>query len=362
MKKQSFWQTLKKPLVGLAPMDGVTDLPFRQIQKKYGQPDIMFTEFVSVEGLCHKACILLDHLLYDEQQRPIIAQIFGKTPEYFRQVAILVCQLGFDGIDINMGCPAKNVTNHGSGAGLIQTPELAQEIVRAVKLGIEEYQNGSSTKDCANFSSEIVSEVQLRQKQLPQQFQNRSRYIPVSIKTRLGYSSSIINEWLSVLLETKPDAITIHGRTLKQGYSGKADWEEIAKAAKFARTAQATQTQPRSLIVGNGDIQSRKQAEEYAKNYGLDGILIGRASFGNPYVFKKNMIETSPSLPQIALEHAQVFEKTFSKKPKYSFLPIRKHLGWYIKSMSNAKEVRLALVRCISSEEVRTVLEQHNLI
>jgi len=352
VKNKSFWQTLAKPIVGLAPMDGVSDQPFRFIQKKYGKPDLVFTEFVSVEGLCHSAEMLLDHLLYDSSQKPIVAQLYGKTPDFFRQAATLVCQLGFDGIDINMGCPAKNVAAHGSGAALIQTPKLAQAIISATKLGVIDWQNGKSASDCPDFSARIISQVKPRIKSIKV---DRKKVLPVSIKTRIGYSSPKIETWLPILLETLPAAVTIHGRTLKQGYSGQADWEEIARGAAVPRAAD-------TLILGNGDIQSRSQALEYAKKYQVDGILIGRASFGNPYVFRSEDDKVSISLPQIALEHALIFEKTFSQKAKYSFLPMRKHLGWYIRGQNKAKEIRTALMNSQNSTDVEKILKRYSLI
>ena len=151
MQKNSFWDTLATPIIGLSPMDGLTDHPFRHIQKKYGNPTIMYTEFTSVEGVCHGATQLLKDFLFDETQRPLIAQIYGTTPSYFRQTAILLCQLGFDGIDINMGCPVKNVAHSGAGAALIKTPRLAQEIIAATKQGVINWQNGMREKDCPDL-------------------------------------------------------------------------------------------------------------------------------------------------------------------------------------------------------------------
>ncbi|MCB0091515.1 MAG: tRNA-dihydrouridine synthase, partial [Caldilineaceae bacterium] len=140
-------------------MDGITDQPFRHIQKKYGDPMLVYTEFVSVEAICQGDLRRLRDLLYDESQRPVVAQIYGFTPEHFRQVAILLCELGFDGIDINMGCPAKNIANAGAGAGLIRQPTLAQEIVRATKQGVQDWQYGATVADCPKITPELAAEV-----------------------------------------------------------------------------------------------------------------------------------------------------------------------------------------------------------
>src|SRR5258708_7376435 len=195
----SFWQNLAKPIVGLSPMDGVTDAPFRYITKKYGNPDVIYTEFTSVEGVCHKAKELLKDFLYDETQRPIVAQVYGTTPKFFRQTAVVLCELGFDGIDINMGCPAKNVAHSGAGAALIKTPKLAQEIIRETKAGIQDWLNGMTSKDCPDISAEIAVEVEKRHQALPEQYQQR-RPLPVSVKTRIGYDSPVIEEWIPTLL------------------------------------------------------------------------------------------------------------------------------------------------------------------
>ncbi len=147
----NLWDTLARPIVGLAPMDGISNHPFRHIQKKYGNPDLVYTEFTSVEALCHGDWRWLRNFLYDESQRPLIAQIYGRTPKYFRQVAIMLCELGFDGIDINMGCPAKTVANGGCGAALIRTPDCAQAIIQATKEGVQDWCNGATTATCTRL-------------------------------------------------------------------------------------------------------------------------------------------------------------------------------------------------------------------
>jgi nifR3 family TIM-barrel protein len=340
------WSTLKKPIIGLAPMDGVTDAAFRIITKKYGGPDIMFTEFTSVEGWCRGSKDWKRNLMFDESERPIIAQIYGKTPEFFYESSKKIAKMGFDGVDINMGCPSKSVNNSGAGAALIKTPKLAQEIVAAV-------QNGVNKK------------------------------IPVSIKTRLGYEENIIDKWLSLLLETKPVAITLHGRTFKEGYKGQADWESIGRAAKIAKGSGV-------LILGNGDVQSRKDGEEKCQKYGVDGVLIGRAAYGNPWIFlndqkkgpnnirpvRKNKVDSKRTtdfsvgaayhadpniITKVVLEHAQIFEKMFQQFDKGEgryFQAMRKHLAWYIKGFEGAKEIRQKLVRANNSEEVKKILSE----
>ncbi len=354
INSDNFWLKLKKPIIGLSPMDGVTDQPYRHIQRKYGNLDIIYTEFTNVEGICHGATTLLKDFLFDETQRPIVAQIYGKTPEYFRQTAIILCELGFDGIDINMGCPAKSVDHSGSGAALIKTPKLAQEIIKASKQGVQDYLNGQRVKDCSDITTEISEVVKKRHGLLPKEYQ-KARDIPVSVKTRIGYSTPVVEEWISTLLEMDPAAIAVHGRTLKQQYSGDANWDEIKKAADLCH-------QTNTIILGNGDIKTLKDINEKVKKYDVDGVLVGRASFGNPFVFVENQDQdngdVNKDIFKVALEHCKLFEETYSSGLRYNFLPMRKHLGWYVRSIPNAKVVRADLFKTNSSKEVEAVFKK----
>jgi len=349
-----FWHKLKKPIVGLAPMDGITDQPFRYIQKKYGSPDVLYTEFATVEGLCRGASQPLRDFMYAETERPIVAQIYGTTPKYFYQTAVLVCQLGFDGIDINMGCPAKNVAHSGAGAALIQTPELAIEIVKAVQAGVNDWAGGKTVDDCKDLKEKFRTEVKRRQELLPKKYQAHKK-IPVSIKTRIGYSQPTVDTWLPTLLELEPSVIAVHGRTLKQSYSGLASWTEIAKVKQLAKDTP-------TLILGNGDVNNRKQAAELCAKHNLDGALIGRHSFGNPFVFHNNDNNEQINVFYIALDHANNYQTTYQNTDHNSFLPMRKHLGWYTKGLPNAKEVRAQLYQTNSAKETADVFLQHNLL
>lgn len=349
-----FWQKLPHPIIGLSPMDGVTDHPYRFIQKKYGQPALVITEFTSVEGVCHGATRLLKDFQFDETQRPIVAQIYGTTPDYFRQTTIVLCELGFDGIDVNMGCPAKNVAHSGAGAALIQTPELAQAIISAVQQGISEWHNGATAFDCNDIVPAIAKEVESRKHTLPVAYQDKTRQIPVSVKTRIGYSEPVITEWIPTLLEMNLATITLHGRTLKQQYSGQAKWEVIGQAAEIIKKTS-------TLVLGNGDVGSKQDALDKIKTYGVDGVLIGRASMGDPYVFLDQQPAT-PSIYDIALEHCQLFEDTYSQEEMYNFLPMRKHLGWYVKSVPYASEVRIKLFQTNTTQDVAVVLKEYGLI
>lgn len=359
-KKQNFWQDLPRPIVGLAPMDAVSDQPFRHIVKKYGNPDIVYTEFTSVEALCHGDWNALGNFLYDETQRPIIAQVYGRTPDFFRQVAIMLCELGFDGIDINMGCPAKSVASSGCGAGLIRTPDNAQAIVRAAKAGVEEWRNGATTANCTRLLARFGKHVAALHEQLPPAYQQR-RLIPVTVKTRIGYEEPAVEDWIPRLLEVEPVVICLHGRTLRQAYKGQADWDVIARASEITR-------QTSTLILGNGDVTSRADALDRSARYGLHGVLIGRASFGNPFVFHpdQQFPEELPHheqelyryrLVNIAMEHIRLYEQTFQNTKNFYFPAMRKHLSWYIKDFSGAGHMRANLMQANSAQEVEAIFD-----
>lgn len=349
----TFWDKLSRPILGLAPMDGITNHPTRHIQKKYGQPAVIYTEFVAVERLDIGDPAMLNDFLYDESQRPIIAQMYGHIPERCRRMAVMLCELGFDGIDINMGCPASSIVHRGSGAGLIQTPKLAQALIAATKAGVAAWQNGATLRDDPGAPPHLLAAVEARRQALPPAYQAR-RPIPVSVKTRIGYAAPQVSEWVLHLLESEPAAIAIHGRTLHQGYRGEADWDEIGAAAELARGS-------RTLILGNGDIRSYQQAQQRIAAYGLDGVLIGRGSNGNPFVFQPERATPVDRYRylHIALEHARLHERWISKRNPYRFLSMRKQLGWYARAVPGANMLRRALVETNSADEVEAVLHRY---
>lgn len=339
----NLWDDLPRPFIGLSPMDGVTDALFRFIMTEYGKPDLMMTEFTCVEGIAHNALKLLRDFEYDEKERPIIAQVFGTDIESFYSTAVIVCELGFDGIDINMGCPSKNVSGRGAGAGLIRTPELASEIIKAVLLGVQDYSKGIMNLEKLPIKNKMKDAIRSQAK-LHSPIEVRS--IPVSVKTRIGYDEIIVESWVSHLLQHDIKNITLHGRTLKQMYAGFADWDAISRGAKLAHQAGI-------LLTGNGDVHSRTEALEKVQKYGVDGVLIGRASFGNPWVFQDHE-STLEERIQLAVHHCQEFENRFGTE---HFFVMRKHLGWYIKGHPNAKEVRTRLMLANSTQEVKEILD-----
>jgi len=337
---RGFWDNLKYPLVGLSPMDGVTDAPQRAITAKYGKPDIVFTEFVSVDGICAGAEPLLKDFLYSEAERPVVAQVFGSDPELFYKTAPLLCELGFDGIDINMGCPDKNVAKRGGGAALILTPDNAKKIIKRTKEGIKEWSEGKDLKEF-DLPENIIKAVKKKK------VKAEKRNIPVSVKTRIGYDKNVIEWWVEHLLEAEPANISIHGRTLKQMYTGSADWDSISKAAAIIKKTKTS-------VLGNGDIASMEDAKEKIKTYGVDGVLVGRATFGNPWFFSSKIPSIEERL-KVALEHAELYEKTFGGR---KFHNMRKHLAWYAHGFQNSKELRMELMKAEDSKECEKIINK----
>ncbi len=351
----SFWHNLTKPIIGLAPMDGVTDAPFRYIAAKYGNPDLIFTEFVSIDGIIRNVTKPLSDFLFHEIERPVIAQIYGNDPDAFYDVAFIVCELGFDGLDINMGCPAKSVAARGCGAGLIQTPDIAKKIVKSCQQAVDDWVDGKPIEK-TRLGNKILAEIAAMKRAKPIVIR---RKIPVSIKTRIGYDKIVIQDWIQHLLETNPAAITIHGRTLKQMYQGAANWDVIAEAASIIKPTN-------TLVLGNGDIQNLADAQDKINQTGVDGVLIGRAAFGNPWIFKKVSgaditplrinIEPKPfEIFDIMLEHSALYENI---KGNGKFFAMRKHLGWYCHGFKGAKELRIKMFQTNNTQEVKSLLDE----
>jgi tRNA-dihydrouridine synthase len=355
----NFWHEIPKPVIGLAPMDGVTDASFRHIAAKHGGPDVILTEFVNIQSALYSPHTLLKDFTYSEIERPVVAQIYGRTPELFYKVAHIVGELGFDGLDINMGCPAKKVAASGCGAALIRTPELAREIIRDAQRGLRDWREGQTLEDIG-FDGEMVEQVRLANlrrsgaEQPPER-----RLIPVSVKTRLGYDRVVIEEWLSTLLGERPAAVSLHGRTLEQGYKGEADWQAIARAVEIARGTG-------TLIFGNGDVRDLSDVYRRVQQTGVDGVLIGRSTQGDPWIFRdKNMVKEAlrrggrlqlDLIPidleerfRVVVEHSEHFQALFGRS---RFMAMRKHLTWYCRDFRGAAEMRGRMTRANSAEEV----------
>lgn len=339
-----FWDNLKKPVIGLAPMDGVTDAAFRFIMDTHGHPDLLFTEFTSVEGIVRGVTKLLEAFIYHKTKTPTIAQVFGANPEGFYKVAFVLAEMGFNGVDINMGCPDKDVAKRGGGAGLILEPKLAQEIVRKTRQGLIDWAEGRKI-EAVGLPDKIIDWVKNFKINYQINLATRS-ILPVSVKTRIGYDKVVTKWWMETLLEAEPANISLHGRTLKQMYSGLADWDEIALAAEIVGKTKTT-------LLGNGDIKSHVEALEKIKKYKVDGVLIGRATYGNPWVFQAGVEPTKAMRFRAALDHVKAFVKL---TPNAHFISLRKHMAWYCRGFEGAPELRNRLVRVNSVEEVENIL------
>lgn len=360
----NFWVSLPRPLIGLSPMDGVTDACFRSVIAQQGRPDVSFTEFTHVHDVCHGPDIRLETLLYSERERPIVAQLYGKDPHLFYLAAQVVCELGFDGLDINMGCPSKSVASSGSGAGLIRTPELARTIMQAAKHGIEDWAGGQTLEE-AGFQSARVTMFERLNRRRGKTSPTQRRRLPLSVKTRLGYDSVTVEEWVEELLMEQPATISLHGRTLRQMYRGSADWTAIARAATLVRGTE-------TLLLGNGDIQSLDEIAVRVHETGVDGVLIGRAVLGEPWFFRAkeqarmrargvNGVDVGRAADEVSMserfavlvDHAQQFQALVGEQ---QFYRMRKHLGWYCRGFPHAASLRAQMVRVSSVEELGALL------
>ncbi|HEY5649391.1 MAG TPA: tRNA-dihydrouridine synthase [Nitrospiria bacterium] len=362
----SFWKNLPQPIIGLAPMDGVTDAAFRLITVRHGRPDVSFTEFTPVERIVRGHDPELTDFRYSEVERPIVAQVFGSDPESFYKTAHVVCALGFDGIDINMGCPAKAIAGKGSGAGLIRTPDLARRILRRTKEGVRDWASGQDLGK-AGLPPIVRETVRRRLTEWglssEQANPHLRKTIPVSVKTRLGYDTVVVEDWVQTLLSESPAVISIHGRTLKQQYRGEADWELIARAAEIIRKTD-------TLILGNGDIRSAETSVRRLQETRVHGLLLGRAAMGNPWIFtaREGIRKAAgngtppPQEPFIsiekrmeaALEHAVIFDRLKGLRPYRS---VRKFLASYCRGFPHASRIRKELVHAETLSDVETAIQ-----
>jgi len=361
----NFWHHLPKPIVGLSPMDGVTDASYRWIAARHGPPDITVTEFTNVDAVIHAPHTLIRDFTYSEIERPIIAQIYGNKPELFYRAAHVVCELGFDGLDINMGCPAKNVAASGSGAALIRTPQLAREIIRQTQKGIDDWVAGQTLEELGLRLKLCETVIVSNRQRTGWQEPPVRRPIPLSVKTRIGYDQVVIEEWINHLLEERPVAISIHGRTLKQGYKGDADWTAIARAVEIARPTP-------TLILGNGDLRDMGDVYRRVRQTGVDGVLLGRSAEGNPWIFqakeklRQALRNSVPPLPvesvslaerfRVIVEHSHHFENNVQER---SFVGMRKHLIWYCRDFRGAAELRTKMVRVNGTADVVQCLRDY---
>lgn len=311
------WSNLTKPFFVLAPMEGATDTVFRQIVASCAPPDIYFTEFTNVQGLLSAGNKqVAQRLKYSKKEKPIIAQIWGNNPEYFSKATKEIVKMGFDGIDINMGCPEKNIVKKGSCSGLIRTPLIAKEIIDATRL--------------------------------------EAKGLPVSVKTRIGFSE-IERTWIEFLLHQNLDALTLHLRTVKEMSKVPAHWE-LAK--EFVELKD--KISPKTVLIGNGDVENVTEGELKAKETGLDGIMIGRGVFHDPYAFSKSKSLHKLSISEkfeLLNKHLDLFEKTW--KDEKSFPPLKRYFKIYINGFDGASDLREKLMETSNINGARIVLANY---
>ncbi len=315
----NFWHNLQKPIFVLAPLADVTDAAFRRIIAKYGKPDVCWTEFVSADGLARAPeegrKKLLKDLEYTEGERPIVAQFFTSHPEYMFEAAKLARELGFDGVDINMGCPDQGVVRQGAGACLIKTPDVARSLIRAAK-------DGASG-------------------------------LPVSVKTRVGFNQVELEAWLPELLAENPALITLHARTKKEMSKVPACWEFVKRAVEI-RNGSGKDT----LIFGNGDAKDLSDARRKVEETGCDGVMLGRAIFGNPWLFSEQVPTLEEKL-RVCVEHTKLFEELLGEYKNFAIM--KKHFKAYINGFDGAVELRGKLMETNSAREVEAIIANFSL-
>nr|CDQ31235.1 putative tRNA-dihydrouridine synthase [Virgibacillus halodenitrificans] len=313
--KDNFWHDLPRPFFILAPMEDVTHVVFRHVVSEAASPDVFFTEFTNTESFCHPEGIssVRGRLTFTEDEQPMVAHIWGDKPENFREMSIGMAKQGFKGIDINMGCPVHNVAAKGKGSGLIRRPDVAADIIQAAKAG----------------------------------------GLPVSVKTRLGYTNvDEWREWLKHLFEQDIVNLSIHLRTKKEMSDVDAHWELIPEIKKLR-----DEIAPHTLLTINGDIPDRQKGLELVNQYGVDGVMIGRGIFHNPYAFELEKKEhSSEELLELLRLHLDLHDKYAKLEPR-PFKPLRRFFKIYVRGFRGASELRNQLMSTETTDEVRKLLD-----
>ncbi len=313
----------------IAPMADVTDAAFRRVIAKYsshvrkdgtiGGPDVMWTEFVAADGLMRatpegKEKLLAD-LWYAEEERPIVAQLFSSNEEYMESAARLAVELGFDGIDLNMGCPSNTIERQGCGAAMIRDPKKARAVIQAAKRGAGD--------------------------------------LPVSVKTRLGYNKVEIETWVPEILAEEPAVLTIHARTRKEMSKVPAHWDLVKRVVEIRNELGS-----KTLIIGNGDAVSLEDAHAKIATSGADGVMLGRAIFGNPWLFHPEKDLSNIGIEErltVMLEHTKLFSELLHFK---NFATMKKHYKAYVNGFENAAQLRAELMEKNTYQEIETVVHE----
>jgi tRNA-dihydrouridine synthase len=357
-----------EPIMVLAPMADVTDIAFRTVIAENGKPDVLWTEFVSADGLMlapddnpdEQGFTSQDKLRADlkfgDIEHPIVAQIFGSRPKNIKKTASLIREMGFDGVDINMGCPDRSIEKQGCGCGMIKNPKSAQAVIRAAKIGVG-YEKSI-------WSKIYLTLIFLRLDFLAHKFEYKLKTkIPVTVKTRLGYNKDELEIWLPQLLSAWPAVVTIHARTRKQMSKVPADWSRIKRAAQIRdefydskKVWHKIPVEQRTLIFGNGDVLDRADANKKTRETGCDGVMIGRGIFGNPWLFGEKKREDVPLSERlrVMVRQTNIFEQEL---PFKNFAIMKKHYKAYVDGFDGAKELRVRLMECNTAREVEEIVE-----
>lgn len=317
MSKKNFWKELPKPIFVQAPMEDVTDTVFRQMLLKSGCPDVFFTEFTNVDGMFSEGRdLVMQRLKFSKGETPIVAQIWGSKPENFYNATKYIKEQGFDGVDLNMGCPQKDVIKKGLCAALIENRDLAAKIIRATQDGAGD--------------------------------------LPVSVKTRIGIKEICTEDWLGFLMGFDLAALIIHGRTVKEMSAVPAHWDEIGKAVKI-KTVSSSGSRP--IIIGNGDVKSREDGMEKIEKYGVDGVMIGRGILENPWVFNMEAKERSMAERiNMYAEHVLLHQETWGNTKHFDRL--KKYMKMYIRDFAGSSELRAEIVECRDAESLLDLLKK----
>lgn len=308
-KETCFWPNLPRPIRILAPMEDVTDTVFRRIVAVLGRPDVFFTEFTGASGMFGpKSATVRRRLRYTQAEKPLVAQIWGNNPRDYAAAARWLREHGFAGVDINMGCPKPKIARRGYCSALIENRDLAKSLILAAREGAGD--------------------------------------LPVSVKTRIGIHTAVTEDWIGFLLELKPDAITVHGRTAVEMSDTQCDWDEIGLAVQLR-----DRISPETIIIGNGDVRSLEELGERSSVSGVDGVMVGRGIFTNPALFSGRSFNVLPPDERVRWmkRHFQLFRREWGRSRNYHEL--KKFVSMYVNGFVGAEELTSAIMESESYEQ-----------
>ena len=336
MKQSSFWQTLPRPITILAPMEDVTDVVFRDIIHRAGPPMVYVSEFTAAGAVLQRKTEALRRLEFNERHRPMVAQIWGNRPEEYFAVVRELHRRGFDGVDINMGCPTRKIIARGACSALINNQSLAAELIAAAREGAE-----SAFAEYGDSHEGPPGRVQCA---MP---------LPVSVKTRIGFKDVQVDQWCGFLLNQELALLTVHGRTSVQQSDGMADWREIQRAVSIRNRLA-----PETLLIGNGDLREFSQFAEYPRRYGVDGVMVGRGIFENPFMFRNARFHDLPGEEQVAwaLEHLDEYRRVYEGRRNFEVM--KKFFKIYLTEFEGAEKLQERIMAVHSYDDAEFLLRE----